>query len=202
MKRKLLLPGVACAVASSLLVGVVALADHDKAHKESGISQPQTTMKLSQAQGARVQDQQGNHVGTIQDMVADPSSGRIQFAILSLSDPGSSASYTAIPWSLLRQQSPNTFVLQADRETLRTARTFTQDRWPDFSQRDVANDFYAHYGVSYDRADVGGRVMLPSGVERSSVQVYYEDEPENCFPRPQPDGHSTFPYLHRVEKDW
>src|SRR5262245_10145438 len=109
MKRKLLLPGIACAVAGSLLAGVVALADHDKTHKESAISQPHTMMKLSQAQGARVQDQQGNTVGTIHDMVADPNSGRIHFAILSFSDPALSGKFTAIPWSLLRQESPNTF---------------------------------------------------------------------------------------------
>jgi PRC-barrel domain len=199
MKRKLLLPGMACAVAGSLLV-CVALADHDKAQKDSAISQPCTMMKLSQAQGATIVDRQNNQVGTIRDFLADPDSGRIQFAIVSLADAANKL--TAVPWRLFRQQSPNSLALQADRETLRTARTFTADQWPDFTQRDVVNAYYTHYGLTYDRSDVGGRVALPSGVERSSVEVYYEVESENFFPRPQPDGHSTFPYLHRSEKDW
>jgi len=202
MKRKLLLPGVACAVASSLLL-CVALADHDKTHKDSAISQPHKMMKLSQAQGAQVLDRQNNNVGTIRDLVAEPDSGRIHFAILSLTGAEAVGKLTAVPWSSLHQQSPNTFVLQADKETLRTARSFTQDHWPDFSQRDVADSYYTHYGLTYDRrADAGGRVTLPSGMERSSAEVYYEEERETFFPRPQPDGHSTFPHLNRGEKDW
>ena len=202
MKRKLLLPGFAYAFAGSLLV-CMALADHDKAQKDSAISQPCPMMKLSEAQGAKVLDRQNQTVGTIHDLAAEPDSGRIQFAILSLTGSEPADRFTAVPWRLLRQENPNTFILQTDRETLRTARTFTREQWPDFSQQDIANSFYTHYGLTSDRrSDVGGRVALPSGVERSSVEVYYEVEPENYFPRPQPDGHSTFPYLHRAEKDW
>jgi len=199
MKRKLLMPGIAGCIASSLLVYGV-LADHEKGKNSdtrTDISQC-PMMKLSQAQGARVQDRQGNQVGTIQEVVADPESGRIHFAILSLADAAGKS--TAVPWRLLRPETPNAFVLQADREQLRTASTFTQDQWPDLSQWDVANRFYTHYGLSYDRPGVGGRVSLPEGVEYGT-EVYYDESATCVFPRPQPDGHSTFPYLGRTDKD-
>jgi len=114
--------------------------------------------RLSQVLGATVTGQQGENLGQITDFVIHPASGRIQFAVISLSDPAQAGKLTAVPWQLVRPgTSPNTFMLNADKQKLSTAPTFDATSWPDFSQPTWMQQLYSHYGVQPHRMGLGER---------------------------------------------
>jgi hypothetical protein len=96
--------------------------------------------------GATVKDQQGNTIGQINDFVVNPTSGRLQFAIISLNDQ--SGKLTAVPWQLVRPGSdPTTCTLSISKSKLDNAQTFDASSWPDFGQTSTTQQIYSHYGV-------------------------------------------------------
>lgn len=108
--------------------------------------------------GAQVNDSTGNRCGVIQDIVVNPSSGRIDFALLSLiSNPGvtstSGTDLVPVPWSLLRTPASQysmsteqpTFTLNADPNKLKGAPTISQT---DIYQSQWRQRIYAYFGVT------------------------------------------------------
>lgn len=109
--------------------------------------------------GAPVNDSSGNRCGLIQDIVVNPRSGRIDFALLSLNTTPlitstSGSNLVPVPWSLLRAQGSSlysesndqpTFTLNADSNKLQKAPTISQT---DISQSQWRQRIYAYYGVT------------------------------------------------------
>ncbi len=150
--------------------------------------------RLGQITGATIQDTAGQALGQIQDLVANTTTGNIQFALMSLNQDKNLL--TAVPWQLLRQTGPNTYVFNGNPNLLETAQTFPAGQWPDFTQPTFVSQTYAHYQINTPYpAYVGGNVMVPSGVVYGSEE-YYEYPYGKPWIRPQPDGHNTFPFLH------
>jgi hypothetical protein len=113
--------------------------------------------------GATVKSSTGESLGQINDFIVNPASGRIQFAILSLSDqPGK---LTAVPWPLLRPGAdPSTFTLNVDKQKLSSAQTFDATSWPDFSQPGWSQKVYSFYGIQLPSRMGGG---VPTGGSES-----------------------------------
>lgn len=114
--------------------------------------------RLSQVMGGTVKSTTGETLGQINDFVISPHSGRIQFAVISLSSqPGK---LTAVPWQLLRPSGePNTFTLHASKEKLDTAPTFDASSWPDVTQPQWSQQIYSYYGVQ-PPSRMGGHVPM------------------------------------------
>ena len=114
--------------------------------------------------GAQVNDISGHRVGQIQDIIVNPVSGRIDFALMSVGTSSSQAATDAgatngkllpVPWSLFRAPSSSaqystssgqpTFTLNADQNKLTSAPAVD---WSDLNQSEWRQRIYAYYGVT------------------------------------------------------
>ena len=202
MTQKLMVKTLALCACSSMLLTTGFAEDKDykssKAeHKYQTKLDSHKLMQSSKIIGATVQDQQGQTIGKIHDLVLFPGNGRIEFGLLSLNVPDHENHVTAVPWQLLRAKDGNVYQLNVEREKLLSAKMWDRSATIDFGERDFAKTTYTHYGLNWDdRMSVGGRVNLPSGVESG---ISTDDDLK--FKRPQPDGRSTFPELNPEEKE-
>ena len=148
-------------------------------------------VRASKLIGAQVSDSSGHHVGQIQDVIANASSGQIDFALLSLNastsastssnssygyKPGSENSATAdsgdklfpVPWALLRASSSSQY---SNAEAGQPAFTLNADQnklnnapkvdWSDLNQSQWRQRIYAYYGVTPESAT--GAAESPQG---------------------------------------
>jgi sporulation protein YlmC with PRC-barrel domain len=83
--------------------------------------------------GDRVRNAAGEELGTIEEIVLDPESGRIAYAVLSFGGfLGIGDKLFAVPWTALRiDRGEHEFRLDADRGTLEKAPGFNRDNWPE-----------------------------------------------------------------------
>jgi sporulation protein YlmC with PRC-barrel domain len=85
--------------------------------------------------GDRVRNPAGENLGKIEDVVVDPSSGTIMYAVLSFGGfLGIRDKLFAIPWDELSLgPGRDHLILDTDRETLDRAEGFDPNHWPDMS---------------------------------------------------------------------
>jgi sporulation protein YlmC with PRC-barrel domain len=98
--------------------------------------------------GREVQNAAGEHLGKIEDLVIDPATGRIQFAILSFGGfAGAGDRLFAVPWESLRVPTGrNYYALDFDKTMLRDAPGFDRDTWPDMTDPDWQRRIDNYYG--------------------------------------------------------
>ena len=82
--------------------------------------------------GAKVRTRQGEDIGIIKELLVDPESGRISYAILAYGGlMGLGEKLFAFPWEALTQRPEvQVFVLNVDREQLENAPGLNRDEWP------------------------------------------------------------------------
>ncbi len=108
---------------------------------------------------ASVRDAQGLPLGRLENIILNPSSGRIDFAIVSNLILTNNPKLIAIPWARLSPRSdPLTldstpgfnqiFVVNADRNRLLRAPSFERSRWPNLSRADWATPYLNYFGAS------------------------------------------------------
>ena len=100
--------------------------------------------------GADVENPQGEKLGDIRDIVLDPVTGRIRYAVLGSGGfLGLGEKYFAIPWTALTSKAgeKGDFILNVDKEKLKNAPGFDKDHWPNMADRSWAEQVYAYYGV-------------------------------------------------------
>ena len=145
--------------------------------------------------GAPVNDSSGNRCGLIQDIVVNPRSGRIDFALLSLnSNPGitsaSSGNLVPVPWSLLKAPASSqysetteqpTFTLNADPNKLQNAPTISQT---DIYQSQWRQRIYAYFGVT-PPSSVGGAETEQGEIKGEGARSL-QGNPEAPPPQPNP----------------
>ena len=226
MKHRFLIPTVAVCLGSSFLVSTAGADQTYKSKRESTRSSfdTQNTLNVSQLLHARVLDRGGQKIGDVEDIVVDPASGRIQFAVLKLSgDLADKGKYTPVPFSLLKPSDTEKkdifghrdLVLQTDREKLLLASRFNAKTWPDREHVTWGPDVYAHYGVNWDsgveRGATGAALDSSAGTDQSSVTIresaprtyyYYEYTSTRDSDKPidngtGPDGKDTFRFTPR-----
>jgi sporulation protein YlmC with PRC-barrel domain len=111
--------------------------------------------RASKLIGTDVENPQGENVGEIKDVVMDPQTGQVAYAVLGFGGIlGMGEKYFAIPWGALAPKTPTTkgaqydrFVLNVDKERLKNAPSFDKDNWPDMADRRWAEQVYSYYGV-------------------------------------------------------
>jgi sporulation protein YlmC with PRC-barrel domain len=88
--------------------------------------------KASTFIGSKVENPQGDSLGTISDIVLEPNEGRIRYVALSYGGVlGLGGKLFAIPWNALTlRPDGKTFLLNVDKQLLETAPGFNKDNWP------------------------------------------------------------------------
>lgn len=109
----------------------------------------QQVSRASKITGTQVKNTIGDSLGDIIDLVLDPESGQVVYAVVSFGGVfGVGDKLFAIPWRALHWASDKEhYVLDLDKETLKNAPGFDQNHWPENSekweeQRQALGQFY------------------------------------------------------------
>jgi sporulation protein YlmC with PRC-barrel domain len=110
----------------------------------------------------RVRNRAGEDTGRIEDLVIDPASGNVQYAIVSLDGFGRTDDLFAIPWSELSISAAGDYlIMDIDAERLSRAPSFRRGAWPDMADID---GYYGRRGSAVrDRRDYQDRRPLRRG---------------------------------------
>jgi sporulation protein YlmC with PRC-barrel domain len=107
--------------------------------------------RASKLIGGDVENLQGEKLGDIKDVVLDPETGRITYAVLSFGGfMGMGEKYFAIPWAALTSKGgeKGDFVLNVEKEKLKNAPGFDKNSWPNMADRHWAEQVYTYYGIT------------------------------------------------------
>jgi sporulation protein YlmC with PRC-barrel domain len=129
---------------TSLLLNTVAFAAKDERAD---------IYRVSKVIGADVENPQGEKLGDIRDIVLDPATGRIRYAVMGAGGfLGLGEKYFAIPWTALSSKAgeKGDFILNVEKEKLKNAPGFDKDNWPNMADRSWAEQVHAYYGVKPD----------------------------------------------------
>lgn len=106
--------------------------------------------------GYRVRSHNNEDLGAIEEILLDPETGRIAYAVLCFGGAlGFGDRLFAIPWDLLTLNAADrALVLGWDHDGLNAAPAFQQDDWPDFGDESWMRQMQAFYGarISYSKA--------------------------------------------------
>lgn len=106
------------------------------------------SLSASSLCGDKVRNNEGEHIGEIKEIMLDTYNGRISYAVLAFGGfMGMGEKLFAIPWQALSLDRENKeFVLNIKKETLKNARGFDPNDWPDFADDKFNTEIYSYYG--------------------------------------------------------
>ena len=98
--------------------------------------------------GDPVVSPKGEDLGKIEDLVIDPTNGRVDYAVLSFGGfLGMGDKLFAVPLEAMKLSSKEKgFVLDVDKERLKQAPGFDKKHWPAASDRAFGTKVYNYYG--------------------------------------------------------
>lgn len=139
-------------------------ADRDKygIYKRSGSAGPgPSLMGADTLLGEDVVNASDEDLGDIKEIMLDMQTGQVAYAVLAFGGfLGMGEKLFAVPWQALHLDTANKrFVLNIDKERLKTAPGFDKDAWPDMSDAQWADQIHTYYGTDPNRA--GGPSMGP-----------------------------------------
>jgi hypothetical protein len=100
-------------------------------------------------------------LGDIKEIMLDMHTGQVAYAVLAFGGfLGMGEKLFAVPWQAMHLDTANKrFVLNVDKERLKTAPGFNKDAWPDMSDMTWANQIHSFYGTDPNR--MGAPTMGP-----------------------------------------
>jgi sporulation protein YlmC with PRC-barrel domain len=107
----------------------------------------QTAQKASDFIGKTVQGRTGEDIGQVNDLVVDPATGRVSYAILSASGiSGASDKLYPVPFTALKPRpGQEALSLNIDSSRLQSAPSFDRNNWPDLSNPRWSSDVDRFY---------------------------------------------------------
>lgn len=145
---------------------------------------PATCRKGSEVVGAKLRDAQYAEIGKIEDLVVDSTTGRIDYAVISLDGEAGKDRWFAVPFEKLGVPTPMNgadakaraekdmkaeFTLKVDRSKLETAKGFPKDKWPDMSAPAWRTEIEKQFDVkSRGESPTGGDVIVAHQAARLS----------------------------------
>lgn len=104
-------------------------------------------VKASNIIGTSVVDPKDESLGDIKEIVIDPSSGRVAYAVVSFGGFLSlGEKLFAIPFSSFKfHVDGNKYVLDVSKDRLKEAPGFDADNWPSMAEEQWNRDVYAYY---------------------------------------------------------
>lgn len=119
------------------------------------------TIRASKLMGMDLQNDQGQSVGEINDLVLDANTGRVRYAAVTYGGfLGLGDKLFAVPFEAFKvRQDPDdaddyVMVLNVTKEQLEGAQGFDEDHWPDMANTQWAQELDKRYGVDRTRTDV------------------------------------------------
>jgi sporulation protein YlmC with PRC-barrel domain len=111
-----------------------------KASNERAIEANKTMQQISRASkiiGAKVTNPKGESLGDIQELVVDPESGQVVYAVVTFGGWfGLGDKLFALPWRALTwARDKENYVLDVDKDTLKKAPGFDKKHWPDSTNK-------------------------------------------------------------------
>lgn len=101
----------------------------------------------SKVVGADVNNSAGKDLGKIKDVVVDPETGRVAYAVLSFGGfMGVGNKLFALPWGSLKFQADDKITLDIEKAQLEQAQGFDENNWPDMANHQWATDTHKHFG--------------------------------------------------------
>jgi sporulation protein YlmC with PRC-barrel domain len=99
--------------------------------------------------GNDVCNHKGEHLGDIKEIMLDMRSGRVAYAVLSFGGfLGMGEKLFAVPWSaLILDTTHKRFVLNVEKERLKSAPGFDKDQWPNMADQSWAREIHSYYGT-------------------------------------------------------
>jgi sporulation protein YlmC with PRC-barrel domain len=106
-------------------------------------------MSANTLAGNEVFNQEGEDLGKIKEIMLDMSNGKVAYAVLSFGAfLGMGEKLFAVPWSALTLDTEEKcFVLDVDKDRLKSAPGFDQDKWPNMADPSWASSIHAYYGT-------------------------------------------------------
>ncbi|MBB5190164.1 sporulation protein YlmC with PRC-barrel domain [Silvimonas terrae] len=101
-----------------------------------------------EAEGYKVVNEQGEHLGKIDQFVLDVTNGRVAYAVLSFGGfLGMGDKLFALPWSSIKLDEVNKefTLIGVDKETLKNAPGFDKDHWPTFADEQWSSNLHSYY---------------------------------------------------------
>ena len=92
----------------------------------------------------------GQHVGRIEELMVDVTTGRVAYAVLSFGGfLGFGGKLFALPWSALTvDEQKKRFVVNVSRQELARMPGLDRDHWPDLSDLEHATGVYRQWGAT------------------------------------------------------
>ena len=157
-------------------------ADRDKygMYKRSGSAGPgPALMGADTLIGDSVVNGVEEDLGDIKEIMLDMNTGQVAYAVLAFGGfLGMGEKLFAVPWQALHLDTINhRFVLNVEKERLKTAPGFNKDAWPDMSDANWANQIHTFYGTDPNRSSaptmgpgssVGGMSGMAGGAGRGA----------------------------------
>lgn len=120
---------------------------------EAGAKMAEMPLRASQLRNQQVVDATGNAIGTISQVVVDPTDGRVNFVALSLNGAqGGGAKTVAVPWGVFKASQvdqKNQVQLAVPPATLQNAPEFKagDDAWKSMTEQSWIDGLYSHYSM-------------------------------------------------------
>ena len=172
---------------ATTLTTPMAFAQNTASHADSyGISSLQSsamqdtkTVRASKLMGINVSSKEGESLGQVQDLLFDPETGKIRFALVGKGFmAGLGERLFPIPWQAVNVRSEREFALNVDKEKLKSAPLWSQS---DFDQPDYVVRIYRFYELE-PQTGVGGFTGEQSGQgEGSSSDVEPDDNKDSSL---------------------
>ena len=122
--------------------GKIKKTDPDKTYRR--------VLASSTLEGDEVRNSAGEKLGKVDEIMIDIPSGRVAYAVLSFGGVlGMGNKLFALPWEIMSvDEDEKCFIVNVDKETLKTAPGFDKDHWPDMTDRTWASGIFEHYHAS------------------------------------------------------
>jgi sporulation protein YlmC with PRC-barrel domain len=109
-----------------------------------------TVLSTSTLLGDRVVNPQGEHLGEIKELMIDPQTGHVGYAVLSFGGfLGMGDKLFAIPFRALELNADQKeFVLNVPKDRLKNAPGFDKNEWPKSADRQWGTEIHTFYGTT------------------------------------------------------
>ena len=113
-------------------------------------------VRASKVIGMTVYNEADEKIGSVNDLVLDPMTGKVRYAALSFGGfLGLGDKLFAVPWKAFtckegKDSGDIYLILDVEESVLKNAPGFDQNNWPDFADRTVTNKLDNHYRVKID----------------------------------------------------
>ena len=158
------------------LVAQAAVAGHQSSQgSQSGQSSQQQSgqsvshLRLSKFIGTNAKSNDGQNLGEIKDILVNPQTGQITFALLGKSGAMGAGQNIPVPWQAINVRSERDFVVNVDQQKLQTAPTVDEQRTADLNSPDYVIRIYRFYAVE-PPAGVGAPGSATEGTQSGKGQ--------------------------------